>query len=211
MKFESINKRYTEKVAEYLAQGWYINSASMAGHQGEISKIDLTNGTDIIRIMLDSGTVRTTENGHYYYLERVALVVGLSQPENRVRPNSSSNFDTIWNERLDILYCEEFYEIGRGRYEKWYGTREEAKAQQDMQRERMYRSAVNSREDVTENPKIAAVILRAVRREKGMKTVTAKEIERITRRHTESGLRYEVRVRGKDVTIRSGGATWASR
>lgn len=35
MKFNEINKRYTELVTEYLNKGYHINAGTMAGSQGE--------------------------------------------------------------------------------------------------------------------------------------------------------------------------------
>ena len=203
MKFESINKRYTEKVAEYLAQGYVINTATMSGHQGEISKIDLTNGTEIIRVMLQTVTLRATENGSYYHFDTVVLTVGVAQAENRCTPNSSDAWETIWNEKLDILYTETFYEIGRGRYEKWYGTREEAMAQQDKQNKRYEARRISDREDITDKPEVRKTVIKAVRRVKGMKSASASEIKMITRRHSEKGIRYEVIIRNKTVVLRA--------
>lgn len=79
MKFESINLRYTEVIAEWLAKGYTINFATMSGHQGEISKIDLTDGKEIIRIMLDTACTHEhteDENGkqRYYHFDMVALM-----------------------------------------------------------------------------------------------------------------------------------------
>ena len=54
MKFADINKRYTEIVNEYIAKGYTINTATMSGSQGEIAKIDFTDGTEIIRIRVAS-------------------------------------------------------------------------------------------------------------------------------------------------------------
>jgi len=206
MKFESINHKYTEKVAEYMAQGWYINASTMSGHQGEISKIDLTNGIDIIRIMLTTKNewCRKDETSYRsYHFDTVILTVGLAQPENCCTPNDSNTWNTLWNERLDVLYTETFYEIGERRGGKWYGTLEEAKAAQDKAQDRYEASRVNDREDVTENQQVKKVVIKAVRREKGMKSVSPCEITKIVRRHTDRGLRYEVSVRNKTVVIKT--------
>jgi uncharacterized protein YeeX (DUF496 family) len=52
MKFAEINRRYTEAVAEWLAKGYTINTATMSGTQGEFAKIDLTDGKEIIRVVV---------------------------------------------------------------------------------------------------------------------------------------------------------------
>ena len=44
MKYVDINKRFTEIVSEYIAAGYMMNTSSMNGSEGEISKVDLTDG-----------------------------------------------------------------------------------------------------------------------------------------------------------------------
>lgn len=56
MKFIDINRKFTAAVSSYMAQGYYINAASMSGSQGEIAHIDLTDGKQIVRVLLDSFT-----------------------------------------------------------------------------------------------------------------------------------------------------------
>ena len=52
MTYADINKMFTAEVSKYLARGYHFNTASMIGSQGETAKVDLTNGTEIIRILL---------------------------------------------------------------------------------------------------------------------------------------------------------------
>lgn len=54
MTYEDINNRFTEIVAEYIAKGYTFNTSSMGGSQGEIANIDLTNGKEIIRVVVSS-------------------------------------------------------------------------------------------------------------------------------------------------------------
>lgn len=50
MKFIDINREFTAAANSYMAQGYYINAGTMGGSQGEVAHIDLTNGTEIIRV-----------------------------------------------------------------------------------------------------------------------------------------------------------------
>jgi len=50
MKFETINRKFTEVVSEWIGKGYAFNTATMGGSQGEIAKVDLTDGKEIIRI-----------------------------------------------------------------------------------------------------------------------------------------------------------------
>lgn len=97
MKYADINKKYTEVISEYIAKGYIINTASMRGSQGEVAKIDLTDGNEIIRIRIES-----------FYEGRAsgyAIIVGKST--DRVEPNSNS-FRTIWNDNLEVIEKNSF-------------------------------------------------------------------------------------------------------
>ena len=52
MKYADINKRYTEIISEYMATGYTLNSSTMTGSQGETASIDLTDGKEIIRVLV---------------------------------------------------------------------------------------------------------------------------------------------------------------
>ena len=52
MTYADINKMFTAEASKYLARGYHFNTASMSGSQGETAKVDLTNGTEIIRVLL---------------------------------------------------------------------------------------------------------------------------------------------------------------
>lgn len=201
MKFESINRRYTEVIAEWMAKGYTINTATMGGSQGEVGKIDLTDGKEIIRVMLDSfGKPCEKIGDRYYHMEGVDLIVG--RVTDKVTPNGSDTWENIWNEHLEILASEKFYEIGRARRsrEKWYGTRDEAIAQQNKSSARYSGRYNPEREELSEAAK--EIVLPFVRRQPRCKTVKASEIESITKHHIESRtgkryIKYTIKARGQ--------------
>ena len=53
MTREDVNRIFTERVTELIAQGYHINTGSMPGSQGEIAKVDLRKGSEIIRVLLE--------------------------------------------------------------------------------------------------------------------------------------------------------------
>ena len=55
MTFAEINRKYTEIISAYLANGYVINAGTMGGSQGEITKVDLTNGQHILRVLIKRG------------------------------------------------------------------------------------------------------------------------------------------------------------
>lgn len=200
MKFAEINKKFTAKVAEYIAQGWTINAGTMNGSQGEIAKIDLTVEKEVIRVMLDTEYTHDHIGNRFYCFDKVQLIVG--RPDSHIRVNESRDYDTIWNNRLDVIYCEEFYKIGRGRPD-WYGTKEETMAAQDKNLER-YIARQESPEQLPDKAK--AIILPMIRRMPKCKSVTVREIgpvikSVVTRRNGQDTTRYTAEVRGQRVAL----------
>ena len=184
MKFESINRRYTEVIAEWLAKGYTINSATMSGHQGEISKIDLTDGKEIIRVLLGNLSGASEKIGdRYYHMEGVELITG--RVTDDVMPNSPNTWSNIWNNRLEVLSSEKFYEIGRTpcNGEKWYGTKDEAIAQQDKASARYNARYIPERKEFGAAAK--SIALPYVRRQPRCKTVRPSEIS-VFKRHIKT-------------------------
>ena len=206
MKFESINHKFTEKVAEWIVKGYTINTASMGGSQGEVGKVDLTDGKEIIRILLDNfGRPCERIGDRYYSLEGVKLIVG--RVTDKVIPNSPDTWSNVWNEHLEILSCEEFYQIGRQHRNgsKWYGTKAEAMAQQEKSSARYSTRRNDASRELSDQAK--EIVLPFIRRQPRCKTVRLSEIERVTKRESErrAGGRfgqYIIAVRGQTYTMK---------
>ena len=93
MKYIDINAKFTAAVNNYLAQGYIINTASMSGSQGEVAHIDLTNGKQIVRVLLDS----FTEWEDYNNLKGLKLVVGIATTSSRTTTSAAiSSGTTVW-------------------------------------------------------------------------------------------------------------------
>ena len=164
MKHIDIDKRFTEIVAEYLAKGYTVNTAATNGSQGEIAKLDLTNGVEIIRVYAASFV------DYKSHTEGIEIVVGRST--DGIKPHEHTGWDIIWHNRLEILSRERFFEVGRTRYYKYYGTEEEAKA---AQRKRHDRYILNSSGRKTKNitDKAQEVAKKVISREFGVKRPNA--------------------------------------
>lgn len=106
MKYIDINQKFTAKVAEYIAKGYTINTATMSGSQGEVAHVDLTDGKQVVRVLLDS----FTEYDSFNSLSGLEIVVGA--PADKVVPYDTARYNTIWNNRLEVIESERFYEIG---------------------------------------------------------------------------------------------------
>lgn len=198
MKYEMINKRYTEAVTEWMAKGYHINTASMGGSQGEVAHLDLTDGKEIIRIVLDT-LHEWGDRGSYDGLE---LIVG--RVTDRVIPDGSNNWgDTVWNNHLEVLTSERFYQIGREKRngEKWYGTQEDADAWSRLhfQRYKLKTSRQTVRKQMPEEAK--AVVLPFLRRQpkcKSLKLSRIASVEKITTTGYDGTVRryYEIATLG---------------
>lgn len=127
MKFIDINREFTAAANSYMAQGYYINAGTMGGSQGEVAHIDLTNGTEIIRVLL------TTFN-NYLGTEGVELIVG--RVKDDIKPNQEDRWNTVWNERLEVISNKKFYRLNNRAQDGFYGTEEEANAAEEKRFDR---------------------------------------------------------------------------
>ena len=169
MKYADINKKYTAIIAEYLANGYTINTRTMGGSQGDYAHIDLTNGTEVIRIL-----VETFHEWGKLSIEGLEIIVGRADSE--VIPNCESDYCTLWNNRLDIISRERFYEIGADRHHgKFYGTQEEATAAQQLRFQRYIAKHQDSKtEDIT--AKAMEIAKRIIPREFNVKRICEADV-----------------------------------
>ena len=185
MNYVDINKKYTATVAEYMAKGYTINTRTMSGSQGDYAHIDLTDGTEVIRIMVDTFHEWTDIS-----LDGLEIIVGRADSE--VIPNCENDYHTLWNTKLDIISRERFYEIGADRrHGKFYGTLEEATAAQQLKVQRYIAKHKNSKsEDIT--AKAMEIAKRIIRREFKVKRISEADVK-----ISKSGKSYTVSYKGK--------------
>ena len=111
MKKQDIRNAYTQKVTELLNQGYTIFPDTMNGSQGEIAHIDLTNGSEILRVLLYRD--HSWERGEDGYIgDTVCLTVGKAAPDTRVFDNWDG---TIWNNRLEPRFEIKWAWLGANR------------------------------------------------------------------------------------------------
>lgn len=185
MKFGDINWRYTEIAAEYIGNGYKINAATMSGHQGEIAKVDLTDGNEIIRVMVDSF------HDYSENTEGVEIVVGKST--DPVKPDSVSTWETVWSSHLEVLYRERYYKIGEDRKSGTeYGTKEEAEKAKALRYERYKRKKIGKDWSKDISDKALPIARAIIRREFGFKRISDSDIK-----VTKQDNRYIVEYREK--------------
>ena len=198
MKKQEIRKAYTEKVSELLADGYIIFPDTMRGHQGEIAHIDLSNGSEILRVLLYRDC-RYDRDEKGYHGDTMVLVVGKAAEDTRVYDNWDG---TIWNQRLEPRFQIEWAEISDGsrRGSDWYTTLEEGARIQEKQYARYKAQDSRIREELGQAFK--SIALKWVRRQPRMKSCRLEDIERMERVIGCNERRYfEIRAKGKTYTM----------
>ena len=91
MTKQDIRIAYTKTISDLLAKGYFIYPDTMSGTQGEIAKIDLSDGEKVIRVYLDHDYSTET------FADRILLVVG------RVPQATLNHGGTVWTHKLEII------------------------------------------------------------------------------------------------------------
>lgn len=102
MKYIEINRKFTEAVSNYMMQGYTINTNTMRNHGREIAAIDLTNGSEIIRVLL---TTDLDDDFREFY----ELRIGKVKTADQIAPNSSKTSQVIFNNNLEVISSENMY------------------------------------------------------------------------------------------------------
>lgn len=188
--FADINRRYTDIVNDYIQSGYDINTSTMSGSQGEIAKIDLTNGTEIVRILIDDET-----DYHNLASRYTEIIVG--RVTDDIAPDDKNSPRTVWNNHLEVISEERFYQIT----ESWsktvyYGTKEEAEEAANLRRSRSdARYISNQEQDITE--KAFTIAKRVITRKLGCTRIINNRVSIV-----HYGNKYAVRYNSKSIVLR---------
>lgn len=112
-KTKDINELFTKVLNKYLSKGYVFNLNTMGGSQGEIAKVDLTNGEHIYRINIDK------EHDFENCIDTIKITVK-EYETNEKRIDDS--WITLWNNKGLLIECINFYEIDRCGYADAYTT-----------------------------------------------------------------------------------------
>lgn len=206
MKKQAIEKLYSQKVAELLNQGWHINAGTMPGHQGEVAHVDLTDGSEIRRVLLEREMAWSRLDDGFHG-DRVVIRVGRNT--DRVYPGSWDS--TIWNNHLETLFEIEFAEIqqpDRDHPDGWYTDFDEAVRVSKIRNSRRKARQVQSKRELTDSEwkvEYVEIALRWLKRtQKGFKSAKVTDITKVTRvNRTSWGTPtselecYEIEAKGK--------------
>lgn len=172
MKRAELNIIFTAKVNEYLAKGYTFNIETMAGSQGEIAKVDLTNGEEVIRVIMERN--HSWELGEYF-----TITVGRA---TEVEPGIS---DTIWNNKLEVLDQEIFHQAAYG--SDYLITREEAEKNANKRKARVERRIHNTNEEVITDKAHIKALVPYIQHLKGCKSVKARHLIEVSKRFLANG------------------------
>ena len=196
MKKQDIRNAYTQKVAELLSQGYTIFPDTMSGSQGEIAHIDLTNGSEIWRVLLERKLCWSDLDGGFDG-DVVTLTIGKAAADTWVGDYWDG---TIWNNRLEKNFEIRWAEIRRCR-EGWYTDMDEATRIGHIRRVRYREQHTQHRDTLGDAYK--SIGLRWLKKQPKMKTCRLEDIEQMQRVWDADGSRhFEIKARGKQYTIR---------
>lgn len=114
MKRNDIDKVFSQKVLEYLTEGYIIHTPSMAGNQGEEGKIDFIKGDTLIRVWIEKEFLWNSESDQWYGNTLVLRVGKWNHPAHQ-----TDNYSVVWMKDFDILEKITYYEVGQ-RSSFWY-------------------------------------------------------------------------------------------
>lgn len=202
MNRNDIDRLFTQKVAEHLAEGFQISatSGSMRGSQGEIAKVDLIKGNEFRRIWMDLTTFSWSDAYNGFVTITVARCAA-----DEIR-QTQRHFDaTVWTDRLEV--CSEI-KLARVT-DDYFVSPEEGAAMAAKRNQRIY----NRQEHPYYRPMGEAakeIALRWVRKQPRMKSCRLEDItsvRRVNRRDwgnaTPELAGYEIEAKGKTYTLRA--------
>ena len=187
MKKADLNTIFTAKVNELLAQGYIFHTQTMAGHQGEIAKVDLTNGEEVIRVIMEENGFNWDKEKDLFLHDKITITVGRA---------TEVQFDTIWNNKLEVLDQEVFYQADH--YSDYLITEEEAIENAKKHKERlMAKAQTKETEEITDKAHLKALVP-YIQTLNGCKSVKARHLAEVRKEFlTDGTYRYTIRIEKK--------------
>ena len=191
MKRFDIDKIFSLFVDEYIKKGYVINTDSMNGNQGEVAKVDLRKGDELIRVVLSRGY-----ETKYVGTNTLYLVVGrYTKP---IVPGW-----VVWTGDFEDIERHVFWELGKD----WYVGDEEFAKKCLNKREARWRNTYSHFDQLALGfvffpDSVRKFILNRVRNLPKCKSVKLSDIGRVWRERKDGVMMYCATV--KDETRKFG-------
>ena len=200
IKVNEIGMIYANKVgSEFTGKGMRILVNTMSGSQGEVAKIDCTDGKNIYRILVESFSepIKDEEKYSWDELEGYRIVV-LRYDYNKRFESRFDSMCTLWRNDGEVIEEIKFYDLsGWSRKRQAYTMdREEAIAGQSRRSNRAterYRSERNDSKEIELTRERRNKLCRIAKERRGYGSITRKMITGLEKR---SGAFY-IKVEGK--------------
>lgn len=172
---DAIQAVFTEKVQELISQGMMF-SFTDRGHQGEITKTDLTkDGKTIYRVLCTEDRIKIDEK--FWNSIRTAIIQVRKYDD--VRKNS-----TLWNNEGEVIFEKVFFNITGDSYDyskAFVEDLELVKEIMSVQNERSQMRWSLTKDSVKLPESWNKKVLKIVRNRKGYKTVHLEDIKFVTK------------------------------
>jgi len=111
-KIKDLNKLFTDETAKLIEKGYVFNPATMAGHQGEIAKVDLVSPDrkQVARVIMDRGRDKD-------FHDTITISTRLYPVTDECDINSLNGWCTLWNSNGTEYSKQVYYVIPNHAYE----------------------------------------------------------------------------------------------
>ena len=119
MRKADIDKQFTEKISQFISEGYAFCTNTMTGLQNELCRVDLIKDNHFVRVM-----IQRDKSKEY------RIVVGQKTVSNK---DITSMFtSTVWNDSLETIWSKEFVMLGAD----WFIPLEDAAPIMELRKER---------------------------------------------------------------------------
>lgn len=179
---------YTEMIEDYLSNGYIFYVGAGRGNQGEEAKVVLTNDSG------KSALVIYVDKTYSYYNDNGTIKIIVETFEN-VHPG-----DTLWLQEGKVINEKTFWKISRNSKEIYCESESDFNLIKEIQDKRFHSKCEWSRKKFKEikSETYKKLALKLLKKEKGYKSKTLKDISKIERIENElrifvnGGLSYKV-------------------
>lgn len=171
---KDIRKAFTDKVNEYLAKGMEISVRTMSGSQGEIGKIDLTDGKNIYRIRLEREHRFIDRDFFYGGIDTIELIVEKYEDDGR---DALDTWGTLWSGKGELIEEKTWYSIEDRK--AFTDSFDEILRLLEIRTSRRKNREIETKE-ITDSKRIS-ILLKIVKKRRGYSSVTKKQIAKITK------------------------------